>query len=228
MVGRGGVTAMAGYLLIALGLVSGIVLALGETVAVREQILTTSVPEPSTSLALLFVLVGLSLGVAVGGVVLASIGRDERNREEDFRLDPLLYRPVRRRWLRGLLLAIPIVALLVVPALYAVPVAHSIEFTIAVGVCSVSSIGPVQPEVYPSGSIVVYHWYSSDGTVVGRVSAVGGPTLLPTGPGWLNSSAGHADGLSNGSALDFSACDPTGTPSGQTVVVRGTYYIGLL
>ncbi len=230
MVGRGGVTALAGYGLIALSLIGGLVVVVAESVALKLQVLGSEMPVPESTTVGLFVLVGLTVAIGVLGVVLASIGRQERDREEEFLLDPLRYPPFRHPWARRLALIVPIVLVLVLPPLFAVPVAHSVQVTLSVGVCSTTSLGPVQTLVLPAGAILAYDWRSVNGVPVSQVLAPDAPRWTTLGWVYVNSSDGHMAASSNGTAFPFAACDDPGTSfaAGSVVVVQGTYYTGLL
>jgi hypothetical protein len=228
---RGGSTALGGFGLIALGILSGLVLVVGYSEAFRLNLWDTWVPLPTSAIALLFALLSLATADAVVGVLLVLIGRQERNREEEKLLDPLSYPPIRRGWVRGLVWLVPVVALVVLPGLFAIPFAHPFHLDLGVGACAPGSPGSAETVSLPLGAMLVYQWKSADGGPVGEVVAPSGPALSVSEPYFFNSSAGYSLAESNGTAFTFSACDfgssaGGGTP--RTVEISGTYYTSVL
>jgi len=227
----GGITAATGFVFIGLAVALEFA-TLTEAGHYLGFVQTTWVPGPALYPTLSFVALGVAAGLGGGGLLLLGLSRPERDREEDLRLDPLLFAPVRSRWKRYLPGAIVAVVVLVLPGLWVVPVAHPFSAVVPVGDCS----GPTPvTEVHvsiPTGAVLAYQWSSTDGSVVGEVWAPSGPPVgsaLQVGDLFLNSSWGYSAVDGNGTPITLWACD-FGTPSGGTPSVRftGTYYLSLL
>jgi len=230
---KGGVTVVAGFVLVGLGAVSDFV-ALGEADRFISTVQSTWLPEPPLFTTYSFALVAFSVIVAGGGVLLIGFARGERDREEALRLDPLTYPPVRHPWRKGLPWFVFIVVVLVLPCLWVVPVAHSYSTEFSVSNCAPGANISVDNVDLPSGAIFVYQWTSSDGRPIGEVWAPSGP---PIGSTWaipdefINSTYGYSIVQSKGTAIAFWACDSTlspGASTNQTVILTGTYYAEIL
>lgn len=228
---RGGVTAVTGWALLATGLVS-VFFALGETYSLISQIGSTWAPLPPSDLADELTLVVISIVAACGGVLLIGLGRQERHQEEEFRLDPLNYPPWRHPWRKVIPGMVILAALLVIPSLLILPVAHAFSLDFRVSDCGPGTIGVVHEVSLPAGAILTYSWRSSDGTPIGEVWAPPGPRIgsnWTTTDAFYNSSAGYSLLQSNGSPIAFWACNfPYNPPSTSSVIFTGTYYVPLL
>lgn len=228
---RGLVTSITGWVLVVIGSTS-VLFALGEASSLIAQIQSTWVPLPSADLSDELVLTVVSIVAACGGVLLIGLGRQERHREEEFRLDPLDYAP----WRHPLRKVIPEVAILaavlIVPGLFILPVAHSFSFDFEVTDCAPGATGSVHDVNLPAGAILAYSWHSSAGEPIGEVWAPTGPRI---GSNWAptyafyNSSSGYSVLQSNGTSIPFWACNfPYNGASASSVTLSGTYYLPAL
>jgi len=230
---RGGPTAIAGFLLLVLGFLGGIVGLADVRSALIVQFETSWVPVPSLALAELYALVAASvLSSAIGGALIG-IARLERNKEEETYLDPLAYPPIRGPWRRALLVAGVVAFITLLPALFVAPVAHSVSLTVPVTVCGSGGQGEIVLTI-PSLAVLVYSWHSSTGAPISTVQTPSGPSAdnASAAPGnYSQSSAGWGEVQSNGSAMEFLACDTQNQFAGSGAPdfsVVGTYYTGIV
>jgi len=228
---RGGVTAVTGYILVALGMIS-VVVACREGSQFLAEISSTWVPGPAIGPTYAAALDAFGTLIAGGGVLLVGFARGERDREEALRLDPLLYAPHRHPTRRVVPVLLVVLICLILPALFLIPVSNSFSLELAVGTCNPSSGIPVQNVSLPSGAMLAFEWRSSDGHPVGEVWAPSGPPVgeaLQIGALFYNSSYGYSFVKSTGDPIQFFACDfssVSGAP--RTVLVTGTFYTTVL
>jgi hypothetical protein len=228
---RGGVTTVAGWLLIGLGVLTSL-LTLGSSAQVVGRVPATWLPLPSSVLPDAILLDAMSIAVAGTGVLLIGFARPERIWEEELERDPTEYRPLRRRWPRALAGFALVVGILLVLSLVILPVPRPFQAVLPVGACAPGQEGPTQSVRLPAGTVLAFHWTSSDGQPVGEVWAPSGPpvtTIRNVSDAFFNSSAGYSVAVGNGTAIPFWACDfGPAPPDGRTVIVSGTVYGALL
>ncbi|MGD0588365.1 MAG: hypothetical protein ABSA63_06180 [Thermoplasmata archaeon] len=229
---KGGVTAVAGFVLVGLGAASTFV-ALGVAGEFESRIESTWLP--GSPLVALYALALLICAVAVAGIGALLIGyaRGERDREEALLLDPLSYPPVRHPWRRVLPWFALVVAVLVIPGLAVVPYSHSYSTELVVSLCSAGPYISVEYLNLPSGAVLSFQWASSDGRPVSEVYAPSGPPVgstyaLPNL--FFNSTWGYSVVQSHGNPIPFWACDISSSlgPTNRTVTLTGTYYAEIL
>jgi hypothetical protein len=225
------VTAISGWILVVAGTIS-VLFAISEAGQLISILQSTWVPLPGLDILEEFVLVVISIAAAGGGVLLIRLGRHERDREEDSRLDPLDSLPARHRWRRVAPWFAALVGALVVGSLLTLPVAHSFDLEFAVSDCVPGASGTVHGVDLPAGAILTYSWRSSDGSPIGEVWAPTGPRV---GSDWnssdafFDSSSGYSLLQSNGSSIPFWACNfPYDDAAQSSVIITGTYYLAIL
>lgn len=228
---RGAVSTVTGWFLVFWGSVFAFA-AFGASFLFISNIQATWLPGPPLAVTYDFALLGVSAAIAGGGVLLIGFGRQERDREEKFLLDPLSYPPFRHPWRRVLPWLALVVLVLVLPSLWILPVAHSFQTEFPVSYCTPGNGGAVHNVDLPSGAILTYQWSSWNGRPVGEVWAPSGPRLNATqsvSDAFFNSTYGWSAVQSNGSAIPFWACDFVGTPTPPPmIVISGTYYVAIL
>lgn len=223
---KGGVTALVGWILVATGLISAVA-ALGEGGQFYSWVNATWLPEPSLAVTLSWTLLAVAVADAGGGILLIGLARPERDREEMLLLDPLKYAPYRHPWRRVIPWCALVVAVLVIPSLWAIPVEHSFHDDFAVAACFAGASTYVE---LPNGAVFTYEWSSENGQPIGEVYAPGGPRAdYPTSDLFLNSSFGYSVIQSNGTPIQIWACDfSSSSPVNDTVDVVGIYYAPIL
>jgi len=228
---RGGVTTIAGWILLPLGVLS-LIVALGVSYQFVASIQLTWLPLPPLALTYAAALAATSTVVAGAGVLLIGLGRSERRREEDLELDPLDNPPFRHPWTRVLPWFAFVVGVMVLLSLVILPVPHSFHAVLAVGVCVPGQTGSVRTVDLPAGAVLTFQWTSSDGRPVGEVWAPSGPdatSMRMVSDAFFNSTWGYSIATANGTALSYWACDFGSVPSDdQTVILSGVYYTTVL
>ncbi len=229
---KGGVTAVAGFVLVGVGAASGFV-----AYSVAGQFLSTVqsswLPGPLIVLDYALALFVLSVAAAGGGVLLIGYSRGERDREEALRLDPLEYSPIHHPWRKVLPWFVLVVVVLVLPGLAIVPIAHSYTTEFTVSNCSAGPYISVDNLNLPYGAVFVFQWSSSNGRPISEVYAPSGP---PVGSTYVypnvfqNSTWGYSVVQNHGTSIPFWACDDSSSlgPTNQTVILTGTYYAEVL
>lgn len=222
---KGGIAAVAGWLLVFIGVVSAFV-DLGESELFISWINATWLPEPPLVVTYSFALLIVSAADAGGGVLLIGFARGERDREEELLLDPLRYAPFRHRWRKSIPWCALVVLVLVLPSLWIMPIEHSFQDEFAVSECFVGAPHDVN---LPSGAVLTYQWSSSNGQPIGEVYAPSGPRAnYPTSDVFYNSSFGYSVVQSDGTPIQFWACDFTlGGPVNNTVDLVGIYFTSI-
>ena len=230
---RGSVATAAGWVLIVLGIITAFA-ALDQGSTSLNTTESTWIPESPWVPVLAFALTGLAALALGGGIFLALFARSERDREDDLRLDPLRYSPVRHPARRALPWAV-VAMVVVLPSFWAVPLAHPFRAELPVEACTPYFVSQTGIQVsLPSGAVLVYAWSSSDGDPVSVVWAPSGPPVSPVsgefGDAFLNSSSGYSLVQSNGTGIPFWACEMTSSGAGgnRSIVLTGTYYLPLL
>jgi hypothetical protein len=235
---RGGVTAIAGFVLVGVGLLGAIFGVTALSGQLWLQVSLYGEAMSSAALDLVYVLLAVCATSGALGGFLVGFARPERDRSEEDLLDPLRYPPVRRPWRRGIPIALVVGILLGVFMGFSAPIAHPLGATLSVGACSGSppplgSAGTTSWSL-PSGATFTLHWYSSTGQVVSMVSLPGAPYVLGlSSPSSVtsNSTQGWVGGDASGTSVELWACDDPGLSADggtPTVVVTGTYYTTLV
>ena len=233
---RGGVTAIVGWGFIAVGVLFAFVVSIEAEELVLNSVTATGLPYSSGTGLYLWALLLFSAIVAGTGAGTVLFARSDRDWEEEGRLDPAPSRLTHRRRRRAVMWGTVVAVVAFLPGLVLMPIPHSFNLDLAVGVCSNGLPTGGQEVSLPSGTLLVYQWHSSNGEPVSAVSAPSGPNITSNAPAvydtysqylFVNSTTGASTFTSNGSMARFSACDGPGSvglTAGEAVLLVGTYY----
>lgn len=227
---RGGVTAIVAWVLIGIGVIGFLMTIQFSSSAIATSLLL-GIPAPSLISDLSPVFVAVWAGLVGGAILLLGFSGAERDREEQNWLDPLRYVPFHRPWRRVIPWSVLVITGMVIFGLFAVPVPQSFHLQFPVSSCTSGGSGIPSVLKYPAGTILAYHWSSSNGQPVGEVWAPSGAQISSNYSNWsstlgfFNSSYGNSVWQSNGTALTFWACDFSATtPRNESIDVSGTLY----
>ena len=230
---RGGPTAIGGILLLTAGFAGAYIGVIESSQELILQVINLSVPISPGAFSVLFLVAVLSPAAAGIGTMMIGIARVERNREEETLLDPLRYAPVRNHWPRTLVISGVVVMAMIIPSLLFFPIPHAFALIVPVGTCPIARQNGTPLEV-PQYAEATYSWVSSDHRPVHLIEVpLGENGSFGNGDPWSrnDSSAGWGTFESNGSVVEFYACDlapSSGAPAPTSLEVSGTYYSRVL
>lgn len=233
---QGTVTAVTGYGLLGLGIVTGLLSPAFGSSLLESAPIQSGTPIQPAAPVIVWSLVAVAVLFVGVGAAFVHLSFPLRAREDDDRRDGLLYPPSRPRPRYKLLwsAAVAFMIVFVLLGLAFVPVSQPAGLSLPAVTCGSGPPTALSHLSLPQGSVFIYNWHSSDGRIVGKVWAPGASTAVFTSNGsssqqaaFGNSSSGNGKVVVEGSPLDFAACDFPGTPmngSGQSVIVTGTDY----